>query len=137
MDILYKTSGKERYCELSEETVKDIALEEVIDYMTVVNDERKILRDIMVKIPINPEDINYRQQIVRDLMESDSLCSAVRDSIDSINVLRYYGSETRSMLDKDNTLMALLENLRELKVWVEVVESLYKALSENDILLKI
>ncbi|MBR3635822.1 MAG: hypothetical protein IKN47_06450 [Lachnospiraceae bacterium] len=133
MDILYKTSGKERYCELSEETVKDIALEEVIDYMTVVNDERKILRDIMVKIPINPEDINYRQQIVRDLMESDSLCSAVRDSIDSINVLRYYGSETRSMLDKDNTLMALLENLRELKVWVEVVESLYDALNENDI----
>ncbi len=133
MDILYKTTGKERYCELSDETVKDIALKEVIDYMTIVNDERKILMDIMTKIPVEMVDMSYRQEIVRDLMSNDRLCSAIRESIDSINVLRYYGSETRNMLDKDNALMALLENLRELKVWVEVVESLYDALNENDI----
>ena len=133
MDILYKTGVKDRYIELSDETVKDIALLEVIDYMTAVNDERKILKDIMVKIPTNPDDINYRQEIVKDLMSNEGLCSAVRECIDPINVLRYYVSETRGRLDKDNTLMALLENLRELKVWVEVVESLYSALKENNI----
>ena len=133
MDILFKTGGEDRFRELPGETVKDIALNEVIDYMTGDQEERKILQDIMVRIPTDTADMIYRQEIVRDFLGSESLCDAIRDSIDSIKVLQYYGGGAKRMRDRDNSLTSLLEQLRELKVYVEVVESLYKALSENDI----
>ncbi len=134
MDILYKTIGDERCRELPKETVKDIALQEVIAYMSKDSEEQGILKDIMVKILLDPVDMIYRQEIVKDLMNNDELKNAVEESIDSIRVLQYYGSNASKRLrDKDNPLVQLLEELKELKVYVEVVESLYKALSENDI----
>jgi len=133
MDILFKTEGDGRSCTLSAETVKDIALHEVIDFMTADQEEQEILRDIMVKIPQDPSDMIYRQEIVKDFMANESLRNAVRQSIDSIKILQYYGNGAKRLHDRDDSLSSLLERLRELKVFVEVVESLYTALCENDI----
>ena len=133
MDMLYKTGSDNRFRELSDETIKDIALQEVIDFMTADQEKRRILREIMSRIPVEPADMIYRQEMVRDLMSNDKLYSAVSDSIDPINVLRYYGRGSGRMRDMDNSMLELLESLRELKVWVEVVEALYKALKENAI----
>lgn len=133
MNILYKTGGEGRFTELSDETVKDIALHEVIEYMTGDQDERRILRDIMVKIPADPADMIYRQEIVRDFLQNEDLCSAVREAVDSIKVLQFYGGSAKRIREQDNSLASLLDQLRELKVYVEAVESLYQTLSSNDI----
>lgn len=133
MDILYKNGGENRFRELPEETCKDIALHEVIDYMTGDQEERKILHDIMVKIPEDPADMIYRQEIVKDLMGSEKLSGAISESIGSIKILQYYGGGAKRMREQDNSLASLLEQLRELKVYVEVIEALYTALSENEI----
>ncbi len=133
MDILYKTEGEGRFSELSAETVKDIALHEVIDFMTSDQEERDVLRDIMVKIPQDSSDMVYRQEIIKDLMAGEDLYAAVRKSIDPIKVLQYYGNGAKRMLDRDDSLTSLLEKLRELKVYVDVIESLYAALSGNNI----
>ena len=132
MDILYKTGGNDRYWKLPEETAKDIALQEVIGYMSGDHEEQEILRDVMSKIPQDPSDMIYRQEILKDLMLNEELMNAVRNSIDPIKVLQYYGG-TKRLRDGDSTLVSLLEQLRELKVYVDVVETLYDSLSRNDI----
>ena len=133
IDLLYKTDEKDRFRVLPRETVNDIALREVIDYMSGDQEEREILLDVMTKIPSDPADIIYRQEITRDLISNEKLCDAVKGSIDSIKVLKFYGTGAKRMRDKDNSLASLLEELRELKVWVEVVEMLFEALNTNDI----
>ena len=88
MNLLYKTNGDEQFCVLPDETVKDIALHEVIEFMTGDQDEQKILRDIMVRIPKDPSDMIYRQEILKDLRADPDLCAGIREITDSIKVLQ-------------------------------------------------
>ena len=132
MDILYK-SAEQPFNELPEESVKDIALRELIDHMSGIAEEKEILKSIMVKLPADPADMIYRQDIIKDLTGNRKLADAVKDSISSIKVLQYYGGASKRMREKDDSLASLLETLREIKVYVEVVEKLYSALSENEI----
>ena len=133
MDILFRDGQDSKFVQLPEETFKDIAFQEVIDFMTVDQEDRGILRDVMTMIPVDASDMIYRQEIIRDLISNDDLRNTVKGLIDSIKVLQYYGNGAKRMHDRDNSLAALLERLREIKVYVEVVESLYDALSNNDI----
>jgi len=133
MDILYRSSAGPAYRELPEESVKDIALGELIDHMSGIAEEKAVLKEIMVKIPTETEDMIYRQDILKDLMGNDKLAEEIKDSISSIKVLQYYGGGAKRIRDRDDSLASLLETLREIKVFVEVVEKLYKALSENEI----
>lgn len=133
IDILYKSGGSGSYRELPPESAKDIALYEVIEFMTGVEEEQKVLKDIMTKIPTDPSDMIYRQEILKDLMNNETLFDSVKDSIDAIKILQFYNTGAKRIRDKDNSLSGLLEELRELKVYVEVIEKLSNALSENDI----
>lgn len=133
MNILYRSAIETTYRELPAESVKDIALGELLDHMSGIAEEKEILKDIMTKLPADPADMIYRQDIIKDLMGSDKLADAIKESISSIKVLQYYGGASRRMREKDDSLASLLETLREIKVYVEVVEALYSALSENEL----
>ena len=133
MDLLFKTNGDDRYRILPDGTVKDIALHEVIGSMTGDAEEQKILRDIMVRIPTDPADMIYRQEILKDLLANEDLCKDIRSVIDSVKVLQYYGNGAKRLHDRDNSLASLLEELRALKIYVEVVETLSDTLSSNEI----
>ena len=133
MDLLFKSGGNDSFHILPDGTVKDIALHEVIGYMTGDSEEQKILKDIMVRIPTDPSDMIYRQEILKDLLANEELCKDIRSVIDSVKVLQYYGNGAKRLHDRDNSLASLLEELRALKVYVEVVETLSDTLSSNDI----
>ena len=87
----------------------------------------------MVRIPAGPSDMIYRQEILKDLLANEELCKDIRSVIDSVKVLQYYGNGAKRLHDRDNSLASLLEELRALKVYVEVVETLSDTLSSNDI----
>ena len=133
MNLLFKSDGNDNYIILPDETVKDIALHELIGFMTGDQDEQKIIRDIMVRIPKDPSDMTYRQEILKDLLADPELCSGIREITDSIKVLQYYGTGAKRMHDRDNSLASLLEELRVLKVYVNTVESLFGTLNKSNI----
>ena len=133
MDLLFKTNGDNRFRILPDGTVKDIAFHEVIEFMTGDAEEQKILREIMVRIPTDPSDMIYRQEILKDFLANEDLCKDIKAITDSLKVLQYYGSGAKRLHDRDNSLASLLEELRVLKVYVEVVEDLFDTLSRNEI----
>ena len=108
IDILYKSGGSGSYRELPPESAKDIALYEVIEFMTGVEEEQKVLKDIMTKIPTDPSDMIYRQEILKDLMNNETLFDSVKDSIDAIKILQFYNTGAKRIRDKDNSLSGLL-----------------------------
>ena len=95
MNILYKEGSDRKSVTLSEETIKDIALDELIGYMSSYQEERDILRKIMTVIPSDPSDMLFRQEILRDLLDDEALCGSLSEVLDLIKTLGYYGEHVR------------------------------------------
>ena len=133
MNLLFKSDGNNCFNILPDETAKDIALHELTGFMTGDQDEQKIIRDILVRIPKDPSDMIYRQEILKDLLANPELCEMIREITDSIKVLQYYGTGAKRIHDRDNSLASLLEELRVLKVYVNTVETLFDALNKHEI----
>ena len=133
MDILFRNGSERSVNELPKETVKDLAIDEIIDYMTDVAEDKKVLKNILTHLPSDLSDMHYRQEILKDFMNSDELCEDVAKIIDSIKVLKYYRGVKNAQHDNNDSLFALLEQLRELTTYVNIIEMLGNSLSEHEI----
>ena len=133
MNILYKEGSDRKSVTLSEETIKDIALDELIGYMSSYQEERDILRKIMTVIPSDPSDMLFRQEILRDLLDDEALCGSLSEVLDLIKTLGYYGGARKTITEKDITLYSLLEVMRELSVYVNATEKLEEILKNSNI----
>ena len=133
MDILFSEGSQKQTTQLSEETIKDIALYEIINQMSTDALELKILQKIMTAIPCDWADMMFRQNIIKDLFENQELCNKLNTILAQINILKDYGGFRKVQMDKDYSLYSLLQELRELVVYVNIVEDLYNALLENEI----
>ncbi|MBE7070350.1 MAG: hypothetical protein E7386_07600 [Ruminococcaceae bacterium] len=133
MDVLFSAGSAKETFLLSEDTTKDIALSEVIDHMGGDPDEKKFLKKIMTEIPVNPADMIFRQNILKDLIANEDLCSSLNEILDEIKTLKLFGGVRKASSEKDTSLYTLLETLRELVVYVDVVENLYSELLNSEI----
>ena len=133
MDVLFSAGSAKETALLSEDAIKDIALCEVIDHMGGDPDEKKILKKIMTEIPADPSDMIFRQDILKDLIDNEDLCSSLVEILDQIKTLKLFGGVRKASSEKDTTLYTLLETLRELVVYVDVVENLYSELLNSEI----
>ena len=133
MDILFAKDSAKKTISLSEDTIKDIALTEVIEHLGGDSDEQKFLKKLMSEIPAEPSDMLFRQEILKDLLANESLCDALKESLTQIKTLIYFGGVRKATSDRDDSLYTLLEKLRELVVYVDTIEALYNALSSSNL----
>ena len=73
MDILFAKGSKKETTKLKPETLKDLGLLAVIENITENEKEMIIVRDILTEIPTDLSDIRYRQEIIKDFLENDTL----------------------------------------------------------------
>ena len=133
MDLLYREGSEKKAVRLSQETINDIALHEVINYMSLDSERRKILKELMSSVPCDPADIIFRQEITKDFYKNEALCDTLGETLNGLKTLIYYGGMKKAVSDRDNTLYSLLEQLRELAVYVSVIEDIHQALKESEI----
>ena len=133
MDILFAENSEKKVVQLRQETIKDLALNEIIESVAVNEKDRPIIRSIFTSIPSDIKDICFRQDIVRDFLESETLTDKVTDTLGMIRTLKDYSMGTSLMSQNENILYTLLESLRELSVYVNVSESLAGVLKDSDI----
>lgn len=133
MDVLFSAGSSKETSLLSEEAIKDIALNEVIDHMGGDPEEKKFLKKLMTELPADPSDMIFRQNILRDFIENEDLCTSLNEILDQIKTLKLFGGVRKATSEKDTTLYTLLETLRELVVYVDVVENLHSVLSKSKI----
>ena len=133
MDILFAKDSLKRTVELSVNAIKDIALDEFIDHMGGDADERAIIRKIMSQIPADPNDMIFRQTILKDLIENESLCDSMSDILAQIKTLKLFGGVRKAANERDTSLYTLVQILRELMVYVDVIENLYSELLNSRI----
>ncbi len=133
MNILYAENSKQNVVELKPETVKDLALEEIVESIAKGDIEKRIIGAIFKKLPVDCEDIRYRQEILKDFMENEGLAEELEQVLGMISILKDYGLTKPVMMQQDNSLYFLLEKLRELSVYVNVSEDMVQCLRRHDI----
>ena len=134
MDILFAENSKRNVTELKSETVKDLALQEIIEKIAGYESSMIIVRDILTKIPTDLRDIHYRQEIMKDFLENDALVDEMGEALEKIRTLKdYAGLKTFATQESGSTLYSLLEDLRELSVYVTVSEALVNCLRKNNV----
>jgi DNA mismatch repair ATPase MutS len=131
MDILFAENSKRNVIELKPETVKDLALQDIIETIAGHESNVTIVRDILTRIPEDLADIHFRQEIMKDFLNNDSLVEEMDEALGEIRTLKdYAGLKTLSTPESGGTLYSLLENLRELSVYVNVSEDLVSCLKK-------
>ena len=131
MDILFAEGSKRNVTVLKPETVKDLAIQEIIDNIVLAESEMLIIRDIFTKIPTDIRDIRFRQEIMKDFLENEELTEELSEALGMIKTLKDYSGSRIMRLQNDSTLYTLLENLREMAVYVNVSESIADSLKKH------
>ena len=133
MDILFAENSKREVTELSPDTVKDLALQEIVEGLSGKERDIIIIKEILSRIPKDLRDSQFRQEIMRDFLENEALTDDMDNVLDMIKTLKDYGSTKTMIMQNDSTLYALLENLRELTTYVNATEELYNCLKKYDV----
>ena len=133
MDILYAEGSDRKYVQLPEETLKDLAIDEIVHHFSTIQEEKSILKNVMGQLPENTEDILFRQQILMDLMKYPELQKELYSSLTNIRTMRDFFGARKALADKDNALYSLLSDLRTLSLYVNTTKFLYETLSKYDI----
>ena len=133
MDILFAEESKRNVTVLKPETVKDLAIQEIVDNIVLAESEMLIIRDIFTKIPTDMKDIRFRQEIMKDFFENEGLTEEMNEALGMIKTLKDYGGSKFMRMQNDSTLYTLLENLRELAVYVNVSENIADCLKKYEV----
>ena len=132
MDILFREGSGKNTVTLTEETLSDLGVSEIVEAITIKEEEQIVVRRIMSELPQDPEDIIFRQEIMRDMIENESLTKSLGECIDQIRVLRSYAGRA-AVNNNDITIFSLLEDMRELGVYVNSVEQITACLDAADL----
>ena len=133
MDILYAEGSDRKYVQLPEETLKDLAIDEIVHHFSTIQEEKSILKNVMGQLPENTEDILFRQQILLDLMKYPELQKELYSSLTNIRTMRDFFGARKALADKDNALYSLLSDLRTLSLYVNTTKCLYETLSKYEL----
>ena len=133
MDVLFAKNSDRKTVELKAETIKDLALQEIVDNISESEGEMLILRDIFTHIPINTEDIRYRSEILRDFLENEAMTDELYEAMSLIRTLKDYGSSKLLTMNTEHSLYILLEHLRELSIYVQATESIVSTLKKHKV----
>ena len=133
MDILFSENSQKNTVQLKAETIMDLGLNEVLENITEGEKEMIIIKDIITKIPVDISDMKYRQDIMKDFLNNENLTKDFTDAIWQIRTLKDYSDNRRLLSQNDNSLYILLEYLRELNVYVNVLEAIKKCFEQNKI----
>ena len=133
MDILFRENSKKEVFTLSDEAVKDLAIDEIVNDIAVREEERLTIKKILSELPQDVEDTLYRREIMNDLLGNEKLITNLSEALDQIKVLKNYKANSFRPKNAEVSVYSLLEDMRELGVYVNVVERISECLSDAEV----
>ncbi|MBP5491792.1 MAG: hypothetical protein J6Y08_03015 [Clostridiales bacterium] len=133
MDILFAEGSEKKTVTLPEQTLKDLAVEDLIRGIAMNQEERAILKEMWAKVPVDPKDIRFRQEIFHDLQVNTNLRDSLYESLSMIKTMKEYAGAKHAVSDKDNALYTLVSDLRSLSAYVNTSRYLCEKLSDAEL----
>jgi Mismatch repair ATPase (MutS family) len=133
MDILYADGSEKKYRELPKETIKDLAVEEITSWISVMAEERAVLKTILSRVLLDPEDMRFRQEIFRDIKSNAELREGLYEAASMIRSMKEFAGAARATSDKDNSLYTILQELRSISLYSDTARLLAELLNKHEI----
>lgn len=122
MNILYP-NGKENLKKLSEDTIKDLALDEIIDMFSANDSEKAFAGDVLSTLT-NDDTILYRQEIIKDFLSDEDFRASLKKILKKIRVLREYRMHNHFNAVKKTSIWDMIEYMEEMDIYIQTVEEL-------------
>lgn len=121
ISLLWKEKPETRK-QLHENVLDDMGISYLLNEI-FPEKQQKYVKERMLEISMDVETIRYRQEIFRELFENPDFMERIAEALDKIKA---YDASQRAhvTLDKKSGLLALIEKLEELRLYIEVILSL-------------
>ncbi|MBQ2184150.1 MAG: hypothetical protein II399_05885 [Lachnospiraceae bacterium] len=133
MDILFSKDSAKKTIILSKETIKDLAISDVVEEACVIKEDIPVVEKVLSAMPTEATDMRFRGEILKDLYDNKELCDKLSESVHAINKLKNYSGNYKVSRQSEINLYTLLEDLRELSVYSTVTEELSAILHEFEV----
>ena len=123
MNILYP-KGKENTKKLSEDSIKDLALNELVEMFSTIDTEKSFALNVLSTLIDDNETIIYRQEIIKDLLSDDEFRASLKNILKKIRVLREYRMHNHFHAVKKTSIWDMIEYMEEMDIYIQTVEEL-------------
>lgn len=125
---LLSPAGEYEYFILSENTANDLSIDFIIDNMISTRDEGRILKNILMKMPVCKPVIQYRQDIYIDLKNVPEICEEL---CEIFKEMQFYSSEKPKNIDNRSSIWDFVRRLKELENYCLSVIKIKRILSSH------
>lgn len=123
MNLLYPY-GKDNLCTLSDDTYKNLAIDELVQMIAVTSEEQELVRKVFKTLPTDKNTCVYRQEILRDLVSSEEFCNELNEVLNKLDVLKEYNVHNHFLASKRASMWDLIDYMNEMDIYVQIVEDL-------------
>lgn len=109
---LLSKNESDKYFSVNDNTANDLSLDFLTQNISKDKFEQKIIKDILLKIPVDCSTIKYRQDIYKDLKKAPEICMQLYEIFDE---MKFYSSEKIKPTDKKSSIWELVNRLKELE----------------------
>jgi DNA mismatch repair ATPase MutS len=113
------------YSPLSSDTENDLSVDFLVESISRNSNERKVIKDILLKMPADERIISYRRAVYTELRQSPELCEKLYDIFEG---MRFFTKDGQKHLEKGATIWELLSKLKYLENYISSVIELNKAI---------
>lgn len=117
------------YSRLSSDTENDLSVDFLVESISRNSGERKVIKDILLDMPIDEKIISYRRAVYTELRESPELCEKLYDIFDG---MRFFTKDGQKRIEKGSTIWELLSKLKYLENYISSVIELNNAIEGRE-----
>ena len=129
--LLYPENKRPSYKTLCSETCNDLSLDKILDFITENDAEKKILRDMMMKLENDPQVIRYRCDVFEDIFRFPVLREKLKDMLEQLEYLKTVGKSFKD--DSVAPIWQLINRLKELETYADCITDIQQAFKECNV----
>ncbi|MBN2736419.1 MAG: hypothetical protein JXR70_05515 [Spirochaetales bacterium] len=127
--LLWPKGRKIKYSPVDRTAQKDLDMDRLISTLACDTRHATSLSQLFDRLILDSDTINYRLDILEDLLASPTLAEAIKSILPVIIQLRYYNM--RQLEDEKKIFQEVLWRLRELEHYLECINRLNEAFSRQ------
>lgn len=132
MNILFP-NGKDKAIKLSDDTIRSMAIDEIVEMIAVTDEDRKHIKNEMTFLPNDVETIKFRQEMLKDFLENEEFSDEMEIILRKLNVLNEFSINNHFAITKKANLWELIDYMQEMEVYIEIVEELNALFSKYEV----
>lgn len=126
ISLLWKNGGGHSYFELPLDAQKDLDIDYICSHVSADKKEIVWIKNIIIKLCTNPENIRYRSEIFEDITNNNNLRTRLSELVKELRILNDFDSV--KMTIEQASIWELINRLNELYSYIVCIENFKECL---------